>query len=101
MNSDEKTAIRQGVIEILSVIEEWLGQADLIILDEAMAALSCGILKLEEVLHIIDHRGGSEIVLTGRDVPKAIKDKADLITEMRDVKHYWTAGVSARRGIEY
>jgi cob(I)alamin adenosyltransferase len=42
-----------------------------------------------------------ELILTGRDVPRAIADRADLITEMRNVKHYMDKGVPARKGIEY
>ena len=44
---------------------------------------------------------GMEIVLTGRDVPNLLKGKADLITEMKPVKHYMDKGVKARKGIEF
>ena len=101
LSDEQKADMRRKVCEILPVIETWLGVADVVVLDEAMAALSCGILKLEEILHMIDHRGGSEIVLTGRDAPGEILKRADLVTEMRKVKHYMDAGVAARKGIEF
>ena len=101
LSDDEKLIMRQDVSMILPVINSWLGLADLIILDEAMAAVAVGILGIDELMHIINSRGTTEIVLTGRDVPEQILEAADLVTEMRDVKHYMDAGVSARKGIEY
>ncbi|MDD5017328.1 MAG: cob(I)yrinic acid a,c-diamide adenosyltransferase [Eubacteriales bacterium] len=101
LSDQERSAMRQHVADILPVIESWLGSADLVILDESMAAVSVGILKLDELMHIINNRGGTEIVLTGRDAPAEIIGIADLVTEMRDVKHYLQDGVMARKGIEY
>ena len=101
MSDGEKQHMRDGVLSLLAALDGWLDKADLLILDEAMAAMTCGVLKLDEVLRIIDSRGKTEIVLTGRDAPQAIRDRADLVTEMKDIKHYMDAGVSARRGIEY
>ena len=101
INDEEKQQMRADVQKVLPVIDGWLDTADILILDEAMAAMTCGVLKQDEVLHIIDRRGKTEIVLTGRDAPQAILDRADLVTEMKDIKHYMDAGISARRGIEY
>ncbi|MGI5848634.1 MAG: cob(I)yrinic acid a,c-diamide adenosyltransferase [Christensenellales bacterium] len=101
LSVEEKKAMRQSVCNMLPVVKEWLGEADLMILDEAMAAISCGILKTDEVIYIIDNRGSTEIVLTGRDAPKAILKRAHLITEMREIKHYYKSGATARKGIEY
>ena len=70
-------------------------------LDEAMAAISCGLLTVDEVLDIITQRGGTELVLTGRDAPEALVQAAHLVTEMREIKHYFSEGQSARKGIEY
>jgi cob(I)alamin adenosyltransferase len=44
---------------------------------------------------------GVELVLTGRKIPEALYEQADLVTEMREIKHYYNAGVKARKGIEY
>ena len=101
MSDEEKKQMRTGVLEILPVIESWLGKADLLILDEALPALNCGILKTDELMSIINHRGGTELVLTGRDAPEEIIRAADLVTEMREVKHYYNAGAAAREGIEF
>lgn len=101
MTDDEKTALRADAQTVLHLIDAWLNHIDLLILDEALGALTCGIVKLNELLGIIDSRGGTEIVITGRNAPDEIIGKADLVTEMREVKHYMTSGVNARRGIEY
>lgn len=101
LSHEEKTMMRQQVRDILPVIEKWLGNADIVILDEAMGGIHCGILKLEELIRIIDNRGNTEIVLTGRNAPEEIRQRAHLITEMTEVKHYMQMGVPARKGIEY
>ena len=78
------------------------GVYDLVVLDEINVALHFELLSIDEVLDLIDRRAaGVEIVLTGRYAPQALMDRADLVTEMREVKHYYAAqGVRARKGIE-
>jgi len=54
------------------------------------------------VVGLLDERpAGTELVLTGRNMPAEIQDGADLVTEMRDIRHPYDHGVAARRGIEY
>ena len=78
------------------------GRHDVVVLDEVNVALWFGLLTEEAVLNLLDERPrGVELVLTGRRAPQAILDRADLITEMREVKHYYAAGVTARKGIEF
>ncbi len=101
MADDEKAALRIDAQKVLHLIDVWLNHIDLLILDEALGALTCGVLKMNELIGIIDRRGGTEIVITGRNAPDEIIRKADLVTEMREVKHYMEKGVNARRGIEY
>lgn len=77
------------------------GQYDIVVLDEVNVAIWFGLLTVEEVLAFLDQRpAGVEIVLTGRRAPQELIDRADLVTEMREVKHYYQAGVPARAGIE-
>ena len=57
---------------------------------------------VEDIIEIINrNKHDIEIIMTGRDVPKELADRADLITEMNMVKHYYEKGVPAREGIEY
>jgi len=78
------------------------GEHDLVILDEINVALAYGLIPLEEVLEMLKTRPGwVEVVLTGRHAPPELIELADLVTEMRPIKHYFEAGVPARRGIEW
>ena len=72
------------------------------ILDEINLALTHKLVPLEEALEALRRRPpGVEVVLTGRQAPPELVEMADLVTEMRPVKHYYQAGVKARRGIEW
>ena len=74
---------------------------DILILDEVMGAMQNGLITEEQVCKFMDEKPqGMELILTGRDVPKAVEDRADLITEMRKIKHYYDKGVKSRDGIE-
>lgn len=76
-------------------------QYDIIILDEVNIAIWFGLLTVEEVLSFLDQRPEHvEVVLTGRRAPPELIERADLVTEMREVKHYYQQGVPARKGIE-
>jgi cob(I)alamin adenosyltransferase len=79
------------------------GSHDVVIADEINVALHFELLVLEDVLDLIDTRPPHiELILTGRKAPQEIIDRADLVTEMHEVKHYYTdQGVRARKGIEY
>lgn len=101
LSEEEKLKMREGVSAALPMIGGWLGKADVVVLDEALGALHCGILKTDELIKIIDGRQGTEIVLTGRNAPKEIIKRAGLVTEMKEIKHYYNEGVPARKGIEY
>ncbi len=103
MSEGEKALLGKSLGEELgqvrTVIEKEL--CDIIVLDEIMAVIHAGLLTVGEVCALIDSRPpGMEMVLTGRAAPRVIIDRADLVTEMRPVKHYMDAGVRARRGIE-
>ncbi len=78
------------------------GEYDLVILDEINLGLAYGLVPLPEVLELLRQRPPwVEVVLTGRSAPPELLAAADLVTEMRPVKHYYEAGVKARRGIEW
>lgn len=79
------------------------GAYDVVILDEAGIAMYYKLVSEAEFADLIDHRPESvELILTGRKIPESLFDKADLVTEMREIKHYYnTLGLEARQGIEY
>lgn len=74
---------------------------DLVILDEINIAVSYGLVTVEELLQLMKEKDTHlELVLTGRNATPEIIAAADLVTEMREIKHYFKAGVPARIGIE-
>jgi len=78
------------------------GSYDLVILDEVNVALKYGLIELRDVLALIEEKPEHvELVLTGRYAPPEIIERADLVTEMREVKHPYKNGVKGRKGIEY
>jgi cob(I)alamin adenosyltransferase len=78
------------------------GQYDVIILDEIVFCLSKSLAKLEDVVKIIEMRDAAvELVLTGRGASDELIARADLVTEMKAVKHPHCNGVGARKGIEF
>jgi cob(I)alamin adenosyltransferase len=101
MSEPEKAQVRKEISDFWPKLLNWLGHADLIILDEALGALSVGLLTLAQLCDILDNRQTTEIVLTGRDAPTQIIARAHVVTDMRAVKHYMDDGVPARSGIEY
>lgn len=73
----------------------------LVILDEINIALNLGLIDKNKVLDMLHNKPSEvEIVLTGRYADKEIIEIADLVTEMREVKHYYSKGILARDGIE-
>ncbi|MDD2715444.1 MAG: cob(I)yrinic acid a,c-diamide adenosyltransferase [Candidatus Wallbacteria bacterium] len=77
------------------------GKFDLVILDEINVALYFKLLDLGNVVALIKAKpAGTELVFTGRNAPGEILELADLVTEMKEVKHYFQQGIQARIGIE-
>lgn len=78
------------------------GDYDVLILDEIVFCLSLGLGQFEDVKRLIEQRNvGVELILTGRGAPPELIELADLVTEMKKVKHPFDRGAGARRGIEY
>jgi cob(I)alamin adenosyltransferase len=87
----------------LSRMKEILSSADydIVIFDEINTTMHFELISVDEVLSVLDMKPEkTEVILTGRYAPAEIIDRADLVTEMREVKHYYKEGVKARTGIE-
>ena len=77
------------------------GRYDVVILDEICIAVHFGLVSDNEVVAAISGRApGVEVVMTGRYATQALADCADLVTDMREIKHYYTKGVLSRNGID-
>ncbi len=109
---DAKGRFRFGVLpedccegnKALKKVEEIFNEkkCDLLILDEINSSISLGMVQLEEFLFLLLKKPDEmELVLTGRNAPQALFDRAHLVTEMNLKKHYFYEGVSSRAGIEY
>lgn len=97
-------AVRESVAETFASARQKIaaGDFDLVVFDEINNVLHRGDLPLTEVMALIDKRpAGTELVLTGRNAPQELLERADLVTRMEAVKHPAKIGVPARRGVEY
>ncbi len=103
VNTKDITEDRQTAQEALVRAGELLtsGEYDLFICDEINGAAGFGLIDVEQVLELISRKPEkTELVLTGRNAHQRVIEVADLVTEMREIKHYYKAGVPARTGIE-
>ena len=95
-----REAALQGVVLATEKIRS--GQYQLVILDELNVAMKLGLVTEQQVRSIIDARRETQhVVITGRDAPDWLKDAADLVTEMREIKHPFQRGMLARKGIDW
>ncbi len=92
-------AAQSGLNEIKEIILS--GKYDIIILDEANIALFYGLFSVQELIDVITQKPTkTEIIITGRYAPPELIEVADLVTEMKEIKHYFNKGIEARIGIE-
>lgn len=95
-----KAAIAQAIERLTETAEKRF--YDCLILDEIVFCLSKGLANLEDIKELIKRKDPKvEIVLTGRGADKKLIDMADLVTEMKCVKHPFEKGIGARKGIEF
>jgi len=93
------TLARQGIERVKEVLKN--GKYGMVILDEVNLAVHLGLIDVDDVTEIIDNKPQAvEIILTGRHAHENLIEKADLVTEMVEVKHYYEKDVQARKGIE-
>jgi cob(I)alamin adenosyltransferase len=98
-SSGDIEAAQKGVARVKEIISS--GKYDVVVLDEANIAVKYKLFSEQDLLDIIDAKSENiELVITGRDAAPKIMDKADLVTQMKAVKHYFQNGVEARVGIE-
>lgn len=104
LNEGEKLQVKDEVQEAYRFCLQALRerQCDILIMDEIMGTISNGLVTKEQILELIEARPKDmELILTGRYTPEEIIEKADLVTEMKKVKHYFDKAIAAREGIEY
>ena len=98
--ADHAAAARRGIAEATEAITA--PGIDVLVLDEILGALNAGFVTTDELLALIARRPlERHLVLTGRNAPAALVEVADLVTEMRLVKHPYERGIPAQRGVEF
>ncbi len=98
--AEDRAAAIKGLEKVQALVAS--GNYDLVILDEVNIALHYKLIPEEAVVQILNNKPAHvELVLTGRYAPKALIDMADLVTEMKEIRHYYSKGVEAREGIEF
>ncbi len=77
------------------------GEFKIVVLDEIVTTLFFKLLTVEDIIRLTDLKPDDiELIITGRGAPEELIERCDLVTEMKEIKHYYTQGVMARRGIE-
>ncbi len=98
--SHDKEVAQRGWNIARDIIEA--GKHDLVILDELTYLMTWSWIDSDEVIRVLrDRPAHVSVVVTGRDAAQALIDIADTVTEMREVKHAYTSGIAAKRGIDY
>jgi len=98
-SEDDIRMAREALQEVREIVVS--GDYELVILDEANIAVFYNLFSVDELLALIDVKPeGVELVITGRRADPKLIERADLVTEMKEIKHYYAKGVEARKGIE-
>lgn len=103
-NARDKTKARDAAREQWRRCQEAMlsDQFDMIVLDEVSHPVNCGWIRLAQVVDAIQSRPPRlHVLLTGRKMPAQLQEMADLVTEMKEVKHPYQKGVKAQKGIEF
>ena len=96
---EDRRLAQEAYQEIAEIVAS--GHHRLVILDEANVAVHYGLITVDQILDLIDRRAeGVELLITGRYAHSRLIERADLVTEMRGVKHYFDRGIKARVGVE-
>ena len=99
IGEEDKELAKKGFEKIRGII--FSGEYDVVVLDEINVALYLKLLPKNDLINVIKNKPPHvELVLTGRYASPQIVEIADLVTEMRKIKHYFSKGVTARKGIE-
>jgi cob(I)alamin adenosyltransferase len=99
-SEEDLDSARKGFDEISLILRQ--AEYDMIVLDEANIAIFFDLISVDEFIQLLKQKKEeTEIIITGRYADPRIIEMADLVTDMKEVKHYYLNGVEARKGIEY
>jgi cob(I)alamin adenosyltransferase len=92
---------KRAASQALKKAEELLGKVEVLVLDEVNKAIEDGLIEVKEVVDLINKRGQVHLILTGRGRDKRIVEAADLVTEMKKIKHPFGKGVRVVKGLDF
>ena len=99
LSEEDRKAAMEGLESVKSAVQS--GQYDVVIIEEGNMATFFNAVPVSDLLEIMENKPDHvELVITGRYADQKVLDKADLVTEMKEIKHYYQKGVKARPGIE-
>lgn len=100
---EERPPHRKAAQDTLAAVQTALPGLDMLVLDESLYALKSGLLERAEMEALLDRaeREHVHVVLSGRDAPEWLQERAHLVTSMEEIKHPWQHGIKATRGIEF
>ncbi len=102
MDEEEKAKAREEVLEGMKWIIDNQGDFDLVLCDELVNCIGSGSISEEELLEFMNKKENHvELVMTGRDASEKLVEKADLVSEMKKIKHPFDKGINAREAIEF
>lgn len=91
---------QDGLREVTGILKS--GEYEMVVLDEANIALYYNLFSLDDLVAALHNRDEDvEVIITGRYAPQELIEYADLVTEMKEVKHYYREGLMARKGVEF
>ena len=97
--SEHKIFAGRGIVRAKELLVS--NRYRIIVLDEILNLLEFELITEDEILELMEIKGKSELILTGRGATDQLIKRADLVTEMKEIKHYYSSGVISRKGVEY
>lgn len=99
-DEQQRDFCRQGLNHAEMIVKS--GDYELVVLDEINVALQLGFISSDEVIKLLDEKPEKvNVIITGRGAPKEIMERADLVSDIKELKHPFQKGISARKGLEW
>ncbi len=101
LKEEDRPVHREAALKVIDFFNAKVQDADMFILDESLYALNANLITTEELVEIIEKCQDKHLVLSGRNLPDWLKDKADIVSEIMEIKHVYQKNIGATKGIEY
>jgi len=92
---------KQAADQAMELAQTLIGQVEVLVLDEILNAIHDALVREKAVINLLNQRGKVHVILTGRNAPEKLMDLADLVTEMKKIKHPYDKGKLAVKGLDF